>query len=67
MKHFEVISCSHVMYEGWPLYMQEWRIDFNTFLEKHKDYRIWVNSFGPGWVKAIVIKDVNNLMHLIGA
>ena len=67
MKHFEVISGSYINYEGQHLYMQEWRIDFDIFLEKHRDYRIWVNSFGPGWVKAIVIKDVNNFMHLLGA
>lgn len=67
MKHFEVTINSSIEYDGRRLYMEEWRMDFNDFLEKHKDHQIWVNSFGPGWVRAIVYKDVNNFMRLLGA
>jgi hypothetical protein len=67
MQHFEVITRNLVIYEDKNLFTEEWRMDFNDFLEKYKDHRIWVHSFGPGWVKAIVYKDVNNFMHLLGA
>jgi len=67
MKHFEVIKGNLVIHNDRQLFTEEWRMDFNDFLEKYKDHKIWVNSFGPGWVKAIVIKDVNNFMHLLGA
>jgi hypothetical protein len=67
MKHFEVIKGNLIIHNDRQLFTEEWRMDFNDFLEKYKDHKIWVNSFGPGWVKAIVIKDVNNFMHLLGA
>ena len=67
MKHFEVTPNSSVEYDGRRLYMEEWRLDLEAFLEKYKGYRIWINSFGPNWVRAIVYKDVNNFMLLIGA
>ena len=67
MKHFEVIKGNRVIYEDKNLFTEEWRMGFNDFLEKYKDHRIWVNSFGPGFVRAIVYKDVNNFMLLLGA
>jgi hypothetical protein len=66
MKHFEVIKGNHVMHEGRNLFTFEWRMDFNDFLEKYNDHQIWLHSFGPGWVRAIVYKDVNNFIHLLG-
>ena len=67
MKHFEVAKKNLVIYDDKNLFMEEWRMELDDFLEKHKGYRIWINSFGPGWVRAIVYKDVNNFMLLLGA
>lgn len=67
MKHFEVTKSNRIEYDGRQLLMEEWRLDLDTFLEKYKGCRIWVNSFGPDWVRAIVYKDVNNFMLLLGA
>ena len=67
MKHFEVLIGSHVNYNGKQLYAETWDMNFDEFLEKHKDHKIWVNGFGHGFVRAIVYKDVNNFMLLLGA
>ena len=67
MKHFEVTKRNLVIYEDKNLFTEEWRMELEDFLEKYKDHRIWINSFGPGWVRAIVYKDVKNFMHLLGA
>ena len=67
MKHFEVIKGNLVIHEDKNLFTEEWRMELEDFLEKYKDHRIWINSFGPGFVRAIVYKDVKNFMHLLGA
>jgi hypothetical protein len=67
MKHFEVIKGNRVIHEDKNLFTEEWRMELEDFLEKYKDHRIWINSFGPGFVRAIVYKDVKNFMHLLGA
>ena len=67
MKHFEVTKRNLVIYEDKNLFTEEWRMELEDFLEKYKDHRIWINSFGPGFVRAIVYKDVKNFMLLLGA
>ena len=67
MKHFEVAKKNLVIHDDKNLFMEEWRMELEDFLEKYKDHRIWINSFGPGWVRAIVYKDVKNFMLLLGA
>ena len=67
MKQFEVTNRNLVIYNDKNLFMEEWRMELDDFLEKYKDHRIWINSFGPGFVRAIVYKDVKNFMHLLGA
>jgi hypothetical protein len=67
MKHFEVIKGNLVIHDDRNLFIEEWRMELEDFLEKYKDHHIWINSFGPGWVRAIVYKDVKNFMQLLGA
>jgi len=65
MKSFTVINSSQIFIEGRGHMLTEtWRMPFMEFLEKYRDCDIYVHSFSPESVSAIVIKDVNNLLLL---
>lgn len=66
MKPFTVINSTHLYLKGrkFPLFVETWKMSFMEFLEKYREYDIYVYSFDPEYVRAVVIKDVNNLLLL---